>query len=97
MTEKVNPRDRSRTAPQGDDAAFLVDEFDMGEEEAAEAVKRDGVTADEVKDAARRSRQENKPLDDLPTPASGPDHVADSDEVRLKPVLNTANERSGGG
>ena len=55
MTEKNSPRGRSRTAPQGDDAAFLVDEFDMGEQEAADAVKRDGATAEEVKDAAREA------------------------------------------
>jgi hypothetical protein len=93
-----NLRDRSKVKPQGEDAAFLVEEFEMPPREAAELVKREGEDAGEVEDATHQELKKRDPLKNDPTPqAPASDFTEDSDEERLKPVVHKQNLRSSGG
>ena len=95
---KENVRDRSKVKPQGEDAAYLVDEFDMTPREAAELVKRDGEDAGRVEDAAQDALKKRDPLKGQPTPkAPASDFTTDADEERLKPVVRERNMRTSGG
>lgn len=97
MTAKENLRNRSTVKPQGDDAAFLVEEFDVGEQDAAKLVQRDGATTADIEREARKKQQQHDPLDGVPVPEGGPEHIPDSDEVQKKPVLHSRHDRTGGG
>ena len=97
MPDKQTPRDRSTVKPQGEDADFLIEEFDVSDTDAGKLVARDGVSPDEVTAAARKERADRDDLQGVPTPEPGPDHVADSDEVARKPVVRSRNARTGGG
>jgi hypothetical protein len=98
MPNKQTVRDRSKVKPQGEDAAFLVEEFDVTAREAAELVARDDEDADKVKDATYDALKGRDPLRNKPTPeAPASDLTADTDEVRLKPVVHKPNMRTSGG
>jgi hypothetical protein len=83
-----------------DDAAFLADQFDVPVAEAAELVasRGEGQEAAEIQEATNQRLRDEDALEGLPTPREpAHEHVADSDEVRLKPVLHSGNERNGAG
>jgi hypothetical protein len=91
----TEPSPRRRPS-KSDDAKFLVDEFDVPEARAAELVARPDQTADITRDL--HERESDDALEGVPRPQEPTqDITADSDEERLKPVLKTPNERSGGG
>ncbi len=95
---KENVRDRSKVKPQGEDAAYLVDQFDMAPREAAELVKRKGEDADKVEQAAQDALKKRDPLKNQPTPKASPsDYTSDADEEVLKPVVRERNMRTSGG
>jgi hypothetical protein len=95
---KENVRDRSKVKPQGEDAAYLVDQFDMAPREAAELVKREGEDAGKVEQAAQDALKKRDPLKGQPTPkASRSEYTSDADEERLKPVVREKNMRTSGG
>jgi hypothetical protein len=88
-------RDKSVKA-KADEAKFLADQFDLPGRKAAGLVADDGSAEDVSAEVARRQRSDDS-LEDVPTPKEPRvEHVADVDEVRLKPVLHRRNERSGG-
>jgi hypothetical protein len=92
------PRDDTSKA---DDARFLVEQFDVPERRAARAVL--GETAPDSKVAelgaeVHRHVSGDDPLAGVPTPEEpATDLAGDTDEVRLKPVLHTRNQRTGAG
>lgn len=88
----------TRVAGQVQDVEFLVEEFDVTVDGAADLVARDGQDRDALEDAARAHQATRDPLAGQPTPQE-PEHdlTEDSDEERLMPVLHRRNDRSGGG
>jgi hypothetical protein len=94
---KDNLRERSKVKPQGEDAAFLVEEFEVPPHEAADLVTREGGDADKVEDKAREAMKKRDPLKDAPTPQPAGDFTPDADEERLKPVVHEENRRTSGG
>ena len=80
-----------------DDAEFLADEFDLPSRKAAELVSERGDEVDAITaEVAKRQDSENV-LEGVPTPEEPTfEHGIDMDEVRLKPVLQERNDRSGG-
>ena len=90
-------RDRSKSRPSGDDADFLVEEFDVPPHEAADLVSDDAREADAVEDSVRR-RNRDATGDGLPLPSGDDDDIVpDNDEVRDKPVVQGPNRRTGAG
>jgi hypothetical protein len=95
---KDNLRDRSKVKPQGEDAAFLVEEFEVPPHEAADLVTREGGDAGKVEDETREAIKKRDPLKEKPTPKPpASDFTADADEERLKPVVREDNRRTSGG
>ena len=89
-----------RPASKVDDAAFLADQFDIPVANAAELVASSshGESAAEIQEATNRRLRDEDALEGVPTPREpAHEHVADSDEVRLKPVLHSGNGRNGAG
>ncbi len=83
-----------------DDAAFLADEFDVPVEKAADLVSSNGheQEAAEIQEATAKRLRDEDALEGVPPPHEpAHEHVADSDEVRLKPVLHSPNQRNGAG
>ena len=97
MPKKETVRDRSKVKPQGEDAAFLVEEFDMQPREAAELVAPEGADPDEVVQAARRSVKKHDAMKGKPTPEAAKVITSDADEELLKPVIREENRRTSGG
>lgn len=98
MGAKQSPRERSKAKAQGEDADFLIEEFDMQAGDAAGLVAGDGADADKVAAQARSREKGKDPLRGKPAaeePAT--ERVADTDEQALKPVLHKENRRSGAG
>ena len=100
-TGKVHTDPLPRHPPSKvDDAAFLADQFDIPVANAAELVASSSYeqSAAEIQEATNRRLRDEDALEGVPTPQE-PAHeqVADSDEVRLKPVLHGRNERNGAG
>lgn len=82
---------------QVEDATFLEKRFGLTPRQASGLVARDGADPDAVREGSEK-RARSDPLKHAPVPQSPADeHVADSDEQRLKPVLHTKNDRVGGG
>lgn len=98
MTTRKSPRDRSKVAPQGEDADFLVEEFAVPASDAAALVTSDGGDADAVGAKVSERQRKRDALKDVPS-AEAPrdDIVPDSDEQALKPVLRRPNRRIGAG
>jgi hypothetical protein len=95
---KDNLRDRSKVKPQGEDAAFLVEEFEVPPHEAADLITPEGEDASKVEDEARAAIKNRDPLKQTPTPKPpASDFTADADEERLKPVVHQENRRTSGG
>jgi hypothetical protein len=91
-----NPKQKSDRPVN--EAEFLVEEFELTEREASELVTGDDRTADETTSGVQKKRAAREPLEDAPTPeAPESDLTPDSDEVRLKPVVRRANDRTGAG
>lgn len=92
------PAHATRVVGQVQDVEFLVEEFDVTVDGAADLVARDGQDRDALEDAARAHQAIKDPLAGQPTPQEPEnDLTEDSDEERLMPVLHRRNDRSGGG
>jgi hypothetical protein len=81
-----------------EEAEFLVEEFELTEREASELVTDGDGEAGETQAAVLKKRASREALQDAPVPeAPKSDLTADSDEERLKPVVRSRNDRTGGG
>lgn len=81
-----------------EEAEFLVKEFELTEREASELLTEGDGEAGETGAAVQRKRRQRRALQDVPVPdAPKSDFTADSDEERLKPVVRSRNDRTGGG
>ncbi len=98
MATAKSPRNRSKVGPQGEDADFLVEEFDMPARDAADLVSRDSDDTDRIAAKAAARQRKRDALKDVPSAESPQDDlVADTDEEALKPVVRRPNRRIGAG
>lgn len=82
---------------QIDDATFLEQRFGMTPRRASELVARDGVEPDTLREQTEKHTTTPE-LAGSPVPQSpASDLTTDTDEQLLKPVLDTKNNRVGGG
>jgi hypothetical protein len=84
------------TKQKVEDGTFLAEEFGIPANKAAELVSQPGE-ADQVEAGVQSNLRAADPLEGVPTPKAGPDFSADTDEIRLKPVLHEKNNRAGAG
>lgn len=88
----------SGSGKPAEEAEFLVEEFELTEREASELVTDGESEAGDAQAAVLKKRANREVLPDAPVPeAPKSDLTADSDEERLKPVVRTRNDRTGGG
>lgn len=89
-------QDPNSVSSQMRDAQLLEDEFGIVPRRAAELVARGGVEAEALRQ--RLEARESDALAGKPIPQEPRrEHVDDSDEVALKPVLHETNNRHGAG
>lgn len=98
--ESTLERKNASTEPgKVEDVRFLAEQFDMPVRSAAELVlSSNSPRVDDIVTEAARLDDEADVLEGAPTPEEpASDFVEDQDDVRLKPVLHSRNERAGGG
>jgi hypothetical protein len=92
------PTTKARLKQKVKDAKFLVEQFDIGERQAADLIAEPGSDeARQIKHEVSTIESDADPLAGTPTPKDTLDHPAHSNDGKLKPVIRHANERVGGG
>jgi hypothetical protein len=86
---------------QVEDAKFLTREFGMRTQEASQLIARDGLPAEELKQAITAPDGNPilpDPLEGVPVPSAPKNELTnDADEHARKPVIHSPNNRQGAG